>query len=144
MVVTIMDPSMEPFNVKVGIIYGHVRMNVKNCAVTYPLNPGVLVPVVPVGAAVAHREPAQVPHAVGSHHWGQGPGDAGAVLPSEGALGLAPGYVHHVPVLVVAPTVKVVVNVVEALDTVDVGLNFGFGIASGAGRRTSGRARGGA
>ena len=111
-----------------------------NCTVTYPLNRGVLVPVVPVGAAVAHGQPAEVPHAVRSHHGGQGPGDAGAVLPSEGALGLAPGDVHRVPVLVVAPTVKVVVNVVEALDTVDVGLNFSFGIASGAG----GRARGGA
>ena len=133
MVVTIMDPSMEPFNVKVDIIFGHVSIEVKNCIVTYPLNPGVLVPVVPVGAAVAHRKTAEVPHAVGSHHGGQGPGDAGAVLPGEGALGLAPGDVHHVPVLVVAPTVKVVVNVVEALDTVDVGLNFSFGIASGAG-----------
>ena len=100
---------------------------------TYPLDHGVLVAVVPVGAVVAHGQPVEVPHAVGSHHGGQGPGDAGAVLPGKGALGLAPGDVHHIPVLVVAPTVKVVVNVVEALDTVDVGLNFSFGIASGAG-----------
>ena len=91
------------------------------------------MPVIPVGAAVAHGQPAEVPHAVRSHHGCQGPGDAGAVLPGEGALGLAPGDVHCIPIIVVALAVKVVVNVVEALNTADVGLNFSFGIASGAG-----------
>ena len=98
---------------------------------TYPLDHGVLVAVVPVGAVVAHGQPVEVPHAVGSHHGGQGPGDAGAVPPGEGALGLAPGEVHRVPLVVVARAVEGVVDVVEALHAVDVGLNLGFGIASG-------------
>ena len=80
------------------------------------------MPVVPVGAIVAHRQLGEVPASRGSHHGCQGPGDSGLVLPHEGALGIIPRYFNRVPAAVISIAVEIVVDIVVASNTVDQGL----------------------
>ena len=80
------------------------------------------MPVISVRAIVAHRKLRFVPATRGSHQRCQGPGDSSPILPCEGTFGLIPCDFDRVPLVVLPIGVDIAVHLIEARNTIDVGL----------------------